>query len=327
MSAPVPQLTIEVLLTPEDRRQALLDDARRGLADHPKSISPVWFYDERGSELFEQITRLPEYYPTRTERRLLERYADDIARRADSDTLVELGSGSSEKTILLLDAMAATGKFAQYCPLDVSEEALIAAAEGVAAAYPGVRIHALVGDFHRHLANMPEGERRTIAFLGSTIGNLDPAERRRFLVDLDRALGPQDHLLLGVDLVKDPSRLVAAYDDASGVTAAFNKNALVGLNNGLGANFRLELFQHVAKWDERNRWIEMRLRALSEHTVRIAALDLEIHFERGEELRTEISSKFTADGVVAELTDAGFIVEKTWEDPGEFLLLLARPRS
>lgn len=319
------QLTVEVLLTPADRRRLLLDDARRGLTARPKALSPLWFYDEAGSALFDQITRLPEYYLTRAERRLLAANADAIAGAARADTLVELGSGTSDKTHLLLDAMSCTGLLERYAPLDVSEQTLVTAADDLATRHPTLDIHGVVGDFHRHLGSLPAGRRRLVAFLGSTIGNLGPAQRRRFLFDLDCALGCHDHLLVGVDLVKDPAGLVAAYDDATGVTAAFNRNALRVLNAELGAQFSPELFDHVAVWDEHDQWVEMRLRASTDHTVRVEALDLDVRFERGEELRTEISAKFTPDGIARELADAGFVVEETWEDPGQFMLVLARP--
>ncbi|MBW3613876.1 MAG: L-histidine N(alpha)-methyltransferase [Actinobacteria bacterium] len=316
---------MDVLLTPDDRHQGLLADARRGLTSRPKSLSPVWFYDERGSALFDEITRLPEYYLTRAERHLLQAHAGEIVAAAGADTLVELGSGTSDKTRLLLDAMTATGTLRRYAPLDVSEDTLRAAATAIAGDYAGVEVHAVVADFHRHLDALPAGRRRLVAFLGSTIGNLTPEQRRRFLVDLDCSLTCDDYLLLGVDLVKDTGRLLAAYDDARGVTAAFNRNALCVLNRVLDATFDPGRFDHVAVWNADEQWMDIRLRAAADHVVAVGALDLDVRFERGEDLHTEISAKFTPDRILDELTEAGFVSEGTWGAGGDFLLVLARP--
>lgn len=322
---PTSRLTIDVRLTDEERRAALLDDARRGLTSSPKALSPVWFYDEKGSKLFEDITELPEYYLTRAERGLLAAHSREIAEAADADTLIELGSGSSAKTRLLLDAMTDVGAIERFVPLDVSAEVLVAAATAIGSEYPWLEVHAVVGDFHRHLDALPAGGRRLVAFLGSTIGNLTPDQRRRFLFDLDCALTCDDHVLLGFDLVKAPERLVAAYDDAGGVTAAFNRNALRVLNDTLGATFEPAHFEHVAMWNAEQRWIEMHLRSSIEQRVRIDALDLEIAFGRGESVRTEISAKFSTAAVHDELHHAGFVVEQSWGADGDFLLVLARP--
>lgn len=320
------EVTIEVLLTVEERRDALIQDARRGLTATPKTLSPVWFYDEHGSNLFDDITRLPEYYLTRAERGLLDAHAEQIVAAAEVDTLVELGSGTADKTGTLLDAMANAGTLRRFVPFDVSEETLRGSAWRLARAYPGTAVHAIVGDFHRHLDGIPGGGRRLVAFLGSTIGNFAPAERQRFLSDLNGVLAFDDRILLGADLVKDPARLLAAYDDAGGVTAAFNRNALRVLNRELRGRFEPQLYEHDVKWDAEREWIEMHLRATSDHTVALEDLDLDIHFERGETLRTEISAKFTPAGISAELDAAGFVVEHTWNASGEFLLVLARPR-
>lgn len=320
-----PSLTIDVHVAPDERRVALERDARAGLTASPKSLPPVWFYDERGSLLFDEITRLPEYYLTRAERSILVAHASEIAAAAGTDVLVELGSGTSEKTRLLLDALTAGGRLRRFVPFDVSEEVLRAAAADISASY-GVAVHAVVGDFNRHLGQMPRGGRRLIAFLGSTIGNLTPAERSRFLFDLDAAMDHDDRLLLGTDLVKDRGRLLAAYDDAAGVTAAFNRNVLAVLAAELGADVDPDAFDHVAYWDEQERWIEMRLRSRRDQEVKILGLDLTVAFAAGEELRTEISAKFTPEGVAEELWAAGFVVEATWTDAdGDFLLTLARP--
>jgi L-histidine Nalpha-methyltransferase len=326
VTATDPRVTVDVRLTPDELHAALEADVRAGLTASPKTLPPTWFYDERGSRLFEAITELPEYYPTRTERALLERHAAEIVARAGADTLVELGSGTSEKTRLLLDAMAAAGSLEAFAPFDVSEQTLRDAAAAVSADYGDLPVHAVVGDFHRHLDALPTGGRRMVAFLGGTIGNLTPAERERFFFDLDAGLMRGDSLLLATDLVKDPDRLVAAYDDRAGVTAAFNRNVLQVLNNELGADFDPERFEHVARWNPDDRWIEMWLRSLDERSFHLAALDLSVRFRRGEALRTEISAKFTPEQVAKELWAGGFVVEATWTDPaGDYLLTLATP--
>jgi L-histidine N-alpha-methyltransferase len=318
-------LTVDVRLAPGDRRDALERDVRDGLSKPQKTLPPVWFYDDRGSELFDEITRLPEYYLTRAERSILAPKAPEIVAAAGADTLVELGSGTSEKTRLLLDAMLANDTLTRFIPFDVSEETLRSAAHDIAGAY-GIDVCAVVGDFHNHLDAIPRVGRRLVAFLGSTIGNLTPKQRRRFFVDLDCNMGFEDRLLLGTDLVKPVARLLAAYDDARGVTAAFNRNVLAVLNAELDADFDLDAFEHVARWNKSERWIEMRLRARTAQYVTIRALDMKVTFEAGETLLTEISSKFTRGQVEDELWEAGFVVEQTWTDPeGDFLLTLARP--
>ena len=320
------QLTIEEHLTEADRRATLEADARAGLTASPKCLSPIWFYDERGSALFDEITRLPEYYPTRSERALLAAHATEIAALAGADTLVELGSGTSDKTRLLLDALVAAGHPCRYVPLDVDAATLEAAARSLRESYPELAVHAVAGDFHQHLDRLPTDGRRLVAFLGSTIGNLRPEERSRFLGDLDCSMTSFDHLLLGVDLVKDVARLQAAYDDAAGVTAEFNRNALRVLNREFDGTFDPDAFEHVARWVPDSAWIEMRLRARGAQDVKLSALDLVVHVDDGEEILTEISAKFTVDGITGELHEAGFVVDRTWlagED--DFLLVLAHP--
>jgi L-histidine N-alpha-methyltransferase len=253
-----PSLHLDVHLTAEDLAQALRADARAGLDTRPRELPPKWFYDERGSRLFDEITRLPEYYPTRREREILLAHARDIAQRTGAATLVELGSGTSEKTRLLLNALQELGTLERFAPFDVSEPTLRTAAAAIAEEYPGLQVHAVVGDFERHLAFLPRGGRRLVAFLGGTVGNLKPDARARFLRRLARQLGPGDSVLLGTDLVKDIPRLEAAYNDRQGVTAAFNRNVLSVLNRALGADFVLEQFEHVARYDARQGWIEMR---------------------------------------------------------------------
>jgi L-histidine N-alpha-methyltransferase len=327
-SSTSPRLRVDVHLGPDDLRRALEYDARVGLTASPKDLPPKWFYDERGCELFDEITRLPEYYPTRAERTILEARAADIARATGADTLVELGSGTSEKTRLLLHALADAGTLRRFMPFDVSEPTLRWAAVAIEAEYPGVEVHAVVGDFERHLGDLPRDrhDRRVVAFLGGTIGNLAPAARAAFLADVAAGLADGDAFLLGTDLVKDPARLEAAYDDAAGVTAAFNRNVLSVLNRELGANFAPARFDHVAQWLPDEEWIEMRLRSSSDQAVRVPDLDLGVEFAAGEEMRTEISAKFRREGIEAELAAAGLGLREWWTDaPGDFALSLAVP--
>ncbi len=305
-------------------RRALEHDVRTGLAATPKWLPPKWFYDARGSELFAQITRLPEYYPTRREEAILRERAAGIAARGGADTLVELGSGTSDKTVLLLDALTASG-LRTYTPVDVDAVTLGDAAHRLAARYPGLTVHAVCADFERHLGLLPRDGRRMVAFLGGTIGNLDPAARKVFLSGLRATLRPGDTFLLGADLVKDTRRLVAAYDDPAGVTAEFNRNVLRVIDRELDADFVPEAFEHVALYDAVNDWIEMRLRATRAMRVRIRALDLTVGIAAGEEIRTEISAKFRRAGLTGELATAGFTVERWYTDPdGDFALVLAR---
>jgi L-histidine N-alpha-methyltransferase len=303
-------------------------DARSGLTASPKVLPPKWFYDEEGCRLFDEITRLPEYYPTRTERSILALRAPDIAARTSADTLVELGSGTSEKTRLLLDALSAHGSVRRFVPFDVSEPTLRDAAAAIELEYPGVDVHAVVGDFECHLDRLPTGGRRLVAFLGSTIGNLDPAGRARFYRSIATGLAADDALLLGTDLVKDTGRLEAAYDDGAGVTAAFNRNVLAVLNRELDADFVPECFAHVARWNPTEEWIEMRLRSQAAQTVHVEQLDLDVAFADGEEMRTEISAKFRRDKVEAELAAAGLALTAWWTDPaGDFAVSLSTPSS
>ena len=316
-------------LPPDFLAESLRADARSGLASEPKSLPPKWFYDAQGSALFDKITELREYYPTRAEREILYATAAEIAGQTRARTLVELGSGSSDKTRVLLDALRAAGRLRCYVPVDVSEPALVAAGTALSAEYPGLDVRAVVSDFTEHLGLPDDGDApvpRLIAFLGSTIGNLVPTERASFLARLRAGLRPGDSFLLGTDLVKDPATLVAAYDDCSGVTAAFNKNVLAVLNTQLGADFDLDAFEHVAVWDAEAEWIEMRLRSLGDQQVHLPAIGLTVRFAAGEEIRTEISAKFRRAGVEAELAVAGFAMRSWWTDSaGQFGLSLSVP--
>jgi len=312
---------------------SLRADARAGLTSTPKSLPPKWFYDAEGSALFDKITELPEYYPTRAERAILRSRAVSIASLSGARTLVELGSGSSEKTRLLLDALRDAGTLRTYVAVDVSEAALLVAGQALLEDYPGLTVDAVVSDFtvlsdFEGQLGLPAAseEPRLVAFLGSTIGNLLPSERRGFLSRIRSALRPGDAFLLGTDLVKDVPTLLAAYDDASGVTAAFNKNVLSVMNAALGADFDPDSFEHVVAWDPGAEWIEMRLRSAVAQTVRVPGIDLEVRFEAGEEMRTEVSAKFRRSGVAAELAAAGFALREWWTDPdGQFGLSLSVP--
>jgi L-histidine Nalpha-methyltransferase len=316
---------LENHLTADHMARALRNDVRAGLAGPRKSLPPKWFYDAVGSDLFERITELPEYYPTRAEREVLRARAAEIAAVTRAHTLVELGSGSSDKTRTLLDALRDNGSLRQFVPMDVSESALRAAAGAIVADYPGLSVHAVVGDFTEHLALLPGDSPRMVAFLGGTIGNLLPAERAKFFGAIRGVLEPGEWLLLGTDLVKDPGVLVPAYDDAQGVTAEFNRNVLRVVNRELDADFDADSFEHVALWDSENEWIEMRLRATRPMRVDLPGAGIAIDFAAGEQMRTEISAKFRREKVAAELGDAGFALTQWWTDTeGWFAVSLAR---
>ena len=311
-------------LTPDDLGKSLRQDVADGLTAFPKTLPPKWFYDEHGSELFEEITRLEEYYPTRRERAILTERAAEIASETGARTLLELGAGSGEKTRLLLDALS--GTLETYVPVDVSGDFLASAADQIAQEYPSLSVQPIVADYERHLDQLPAGPRRLIAFLGGTIGNMTPDERVSFLGGLRATMGEDDALLIGADLVKAPQRLVRAYDDARGVTAEFNRNVLRVINRELAADFVVSRFEHVAVWDGAEERIEMRLRSTRSQTVRIGALDLVVEFAAGEEMRTEISSKFTRDRFESSMKEAGLRVDRWWTDKDrDFVLSLVRP--
>jgi L-histidine N-alpha-methyltransferase len=317
-------MSLSNYLAADAAADALRRDVREGLAGSPKSLPPKWFYDAKGSDLFDQITRLPEYYPTRAEAAILRTRAADIAAESGADTLVELGSGTSEKTRILLDALNAGGALRRFIPFDVDATVLESAGAAIGSEYPGVEIDAVCGDFEEHLGKIPLVGRRLVIFLGSTIGNLTSGPRAEFLSALSDSLQPGDTLLLGTDLVKDVDRLIQAYDDAAGVTAAFNKNVLAVVNRELSADFDLDAFDHVALWDPGSEWIEMRLRATRAMTVHVRDLDIVAEFAEGEEMRTEISAKFHVAGVRQMLQASAFAPVHTWTDPDDrFALTLA----
>ncbi|MET8811299.1 L-histidine N(alpha)-methyltransferase [Streptomyces sp. NPDC004549] len=310
---------------PEDATGAALRaDVVDGLTRTPKSLPPKWFYDTRGSELFELITDLPEYYPTRAEREILRDRSGEIAAASSARTLVELGSGSSEKTRHLIDALTS---LEAYVPVDVSESALLGAGQALAAERPDLAVHALIADFTAPLELPDTPGPRLVAFLGGTIGNLLPEERAEFLSAVRGLLAPGDALLLGTDLVKDERVLRLAYDDVAGITAAFNKNVLSVLDRELGADFDLDAFDHVAVWDARHEWIEMRLRSRTAQTVKLPGVNMVVDFAAGEDLRTEVSAKFRPEGVTAELAAAGLELTHWWTDAKErFALSLSVAR-
>jgi L-histidine Nalpha-methyltransferase len=322
-------LRIDVHVGAEAPR-ALPDDVLDGLTKPFKELPPKHLYDARGAALFDRICELPEYYPTRTERAILHGYADAIVRRTGMAELVELGSGTAAKTRALLDAMESAGTLWRYVPFDVAEQTVRDCVAALSADYPGLAIHGIVGDFERHLRTVPAPERgrpRVVAFLGGTIGNFAPGARRRFLRALGSLLSPGDYLLLGTDLVKDVDVLEAAYDDDAGVTAEFNRNVLHVLNRELDADFPTELFEHVAFFDPDHEWIEMRLRARRACHVRIGAVDLEVDFARGEELRTEISAKFTRARVEADYAACGLDLAEWFTDDDELFALSLASRA
>jgi L-histidine Nalpha-methyltransferase len=322
------RVRVDVLLDEDDGRRALYDATVQSLQAEVKQLPTVWLYDEAGSRLYEQITRLPEYYLPGREGEILRAHAAAIAGRTQARTLVELGAGTAKNTRLLLDALDSAGTLERFVPLDVSEQTLRASAQAIAAAYPGVYVHAIVGDFERHLGALPGAGRRLIAFLGSTIGNLYAEQRETFLGTLASVLAPDDALLVGVDLVKDIVRLESAYNDSRGVTEAFVRNALTGVNGELDATFDQRRFVYDARWDPGHEWMDIGLRARQAHTVSIERLELEVAFEECEPLRVEISSKFRREQFELEAVGAGLRIESWWTDAaGDFAVALCSKRE
>jgi L-histidine N-alpha-methyltransferase len=319
-------ITIDSYLSGDD---TLARDVQEGLSRPPgrRELPPKHLYDEHGSDLFDRITRLPEYYPTRCERAILNRQAPGLVEATDARELVELGSGTASKTRALLYAMAGAGALERYVPFDVDTSVVERCADELTDLYPGLAVHGVVGDFTRHLGHVPDGERRLVAFLGSTIGNLLPDERAGFLASVRELMGPTDRFLLGTDLLKDVAVIEAAYNDREGVTAEFNRGVLRVINRELDADFDLGAFEHVARFDPGPSWVEMGLRARSEQRVRIPGAGLDLTIAAGESIRTEVSTKFTLDVLARELTAAGMELEAFFTDPaGMFGLSLAAPR-
>jgi len=315
--------------------KALRDDVRRTFSSRPRVLRPLWLYDDRGAALFDEITRLPEYYPTEAERSILAAVAGEIAVRTCADTMIELGSGTSDKTRTLLDAFSENGRLARFVPFDVTAATLAEAATMLEGRYNGLLVEPVVGDFTQHLGHLPKVGRRLVAFLGGTVGNFYSAERSAFFEAMAATLESGDWLLLGIDLLKDSQRILDAYNDRRGVTARFITNALLVLNRELDADFPVDQFDYVPLWDAAEGRVDMRLRATSQIRARISALDLDVMFERGEELRVEISTKFDPKLLSIELADVGFDVEQLWTseptdgdrfESGDFGLLLAKRR-
>ncbi len=318
-------ITVEDHFAGESATTTLRAEAVRALTRWPKVLSPSWLYDDRGSELFDEITRLDVYYQTEAERSILLAHADDIVTATGADTIVELGSGTSDKTRTLLDAFADRGTLRRFVPVDVSRATLVHAANTLADRYPGLDVHAVVGDFTRHLHHLPQDRRRLVAFLGGTIGNLFVEERRAFLGALADRLRPGESLLLGIDLLKPVQRIIDAYDDRQGVTAAFVANVLHVLNRELDADFDVGAFDYVPMWDAREERMDLRLRPAEPQQVRLAAVDLDVDVAAGEELHIEISAKFRRERIVDELRELGFETQELWsDDRDDFAVLLAR---
>lgn len=314
-------------LPPHYLERTLREDVRAGLSKPAKTLPPKWFYDQRGSELFEQITQLPEYFPTRAERSILEDHAREMAGTSPAETLIELGSGSSRKTPLLLDALKDAGDLRSYVAVDVSDSALTGANSELSRNYPDLTLQAVAADFESQLQLLPKDGRRMVAFLGGTIGNLEPDARAQFLIQVRELLGQAGgSLLLGTGLVQPPEILIPAYDDPGGVTADFNRNVLRVLNGELGADFDVEAFEHVAVWNEAEEWIEMRLRATRAMQVQVPGAGLQISFDQGEDLRTEVSAKFRPERIAAELAAAQLTIAGQWTDPDKrYAMTLAEP--
>jgi len=320
-----PDVQVESFLT-GDGLDAMVRDVSEGLRRPLKELPPKYFYDARGSELFDRITQLPAYYPTRCERALLNRHAPEIVDVTAAEELVELGSGTASKTRALLYAMVGAGNLRRYVPFDVDESVVERSARELTELYPGLAVHGVVGDFERHLGEVPAGDRRLVAFLGGTLGNLHPPERAKFLARIRALLGPESRFLVGVGLVCDRATMEAAYDDPEGVTAEFNRNVLRVLNAALGADFDPGAFDHMAFFDAEASWVEMRLRSLRAQRVSIPGAGLEVDLAAGEEIRTEISAKFTRAALERELETAGMRLESFMTDPtARFGLALAAP--
>jgi len=311
----------------EDLRQQLIDDVRAGLSARPKTLPARWFYDRRGSDLFDAITELPEYYLTRTETQILRQHANEIAEATQPEVLVELGSGTCTKSRLLIEGARRFGSLRTFVPFDFDEDMIRRAAAELAAEYPGLTVQGIAGDFMQHLDTISRTERMLVMFLGSTIGNLDIEERVRFLTEVRLRLRPADTILIGFDLVKDVGELLAAYDDAQGVTADFNRNLLVRLNRDLGADFDLDLFQHLAIWNGKESRIEMHLRSLGDQLVQLPGAGLQVKFEDAETVLTEISVKFTREAVDQSFRAAGLRVEKWLTDANERFALAVGSQS
>ena len=317
-------ITIDVPITRENPN-TLGNIVRNGLLSKPRTLPSKLFYDERGSTLFEQICELPEYYQTRTEHQLLVTWANEIVELSGAEELVELGSGAATKTRLLLDAMAQAEQLRYFVPFDVDETIVRRVSEELAQEYPGLQIHGVAGDFLVHLEHIPEGGKRLVVILGGTIGNLPTIAAEDFLTAVNTEMASGDFFLLGVQLITDSRRLEAAYNDQKGITAKFNKNILRVLRTQLGAQCNPDHFDHVARYNPEAHRIEMWLRSSRDQTIEIPDLDLSVPLKKGEEIRTELSTKY--DRPLAEdlLFSSGFELVKWYTDPDQLIgLALAR---
>ncbi len=320
------RFTLARIGQPHDHRKQMIDDVCKGLTTEHKSLPSIYFYDDHGSVLFEQITQLPEYYLARAEAQILERYAHDIIAAIHPDELVEIGAGYARKTQLLLTAIHEREAGNVYVAIDVSEAALRHAGKNLTEAYPWLQVRGYLGDFGTDLDSVPRHGRRLVAFLGSTIGNLSLAQRPDFFGSVASMLDEGDGFLLGIDLIKDESILVAAYSDPAGVSSAFNKNVLTVLNQELDANFDLDAFDHVTQLNRVTGCMEQSLRANRDLVARLEAIDLDVSIGSGESIHTEWSCKFTREQITNELAGAGLDVTDWWTDTEDrYALLIARP--
>jgi L-histidine N-alpha-methyltransferase len=305
----------------------IAEEVLRGLIASPRRLPPKLFYDAAGSQLFDQITETPEYYPTRTERAILQEYSAEIVRQAGTNlTLVELGAGSASKTEVLIEALLRRQLRADFYPVDVSSSALQGALTTLNGRFPRLRVSPIVADYTQRIPDLNAlPGRKLVLFIGSTIGNFEPEEALAFLKNVHRSLQPGDAVLIGFDLIKDAGVLHNAYNDAQGVTATFNKNMLVRINRELGGSFDIDSFEHVALWNRRKARIEMHLESLYEQTVWVQDLGRGFHFEKGERIHTENSYKFNGASIARLLRRSGFTLERRWTDPqGWFCEALAR---
>ena len=322
MTTRIDRFAIERLSEPADFDAQLVRDVKDGLTSTPKALPSIYFYDDHGSELFDRITALPEYYLTRLETEILEKHADDLIARFRPHELMEIGAGFARKTRILLSAMHRAGLGDAYVPIDVSDAALVQAGAALTDAYDWLTVRAYVGDFGSDLHRVPRGGNRIVAFLGSTIGNLAPPDRPAFLAEVAASVFEGDVLLLGVDLIKDEATMVAAYNDSQGVSAAFNKNILTVINKTLGSNLPLDAFDHESAFFPESGCMKQSLRANRDITATLEVADLTIEFTEGEAVHTEWSCKFTVDGITAELAASGLVVTDVLTDGNDHFALI-----
>ena len=310
-------VTVSHLTAPTDHHAQMIEDVRHGLTAYRKHLASKYFYDKRGSELFEEITRLPEYYLTEAETEILAGRADGIMTEFQPDEMLELGSGSSLKTRMLIESMYRNSRGRRYVPIDISEEAIRTAASRICDDYPWLEVEGLVGDYVPDLTKIRRRGRRLVVFLGSTIGNYVPTLRHSLLRSVADALQPEDAFALGLDLVKDEPTMIAAYDDAQGVSAKFNKNILHVINRELGGDIPVDAFDHVTRFDSELSCMSQSLRASRRVVANIVALDLAVTFVPGEEIHTEVSCKFTEHQVRDEFEAAGMKLNNWLTDQGD----------